>query len=91
MTKNSEQKYETFESHIKKTLVEINRALKDTQWSLEVDIKKGSINLLREFGCVYIYAGGFTERELFHILSSMALALKLKQFEKNKKKEGKKL
>jgi len=90
MSNNEKQKYETFESHIKKTIVEINRALRDTQWSIEVDIKKGSIDLLREFGCLYTYAGGLTERELLHILSAMALALKLKQFEKNKKKEGEK-
>jgi len=90
MTKNGEQEYETFESHIKKTIVEINRALKDTPWSIDVDIRKGSIDLLREFGCMYTYAGGLTEIELLHVLSAMALALKLKQFEKNKKKGGEK-
>lgn len=90
MGENEKQQYETFESHIRKTIVEINRALKDTQWSIEVDIRKGSIDLLREFGCMYTYAGGLTEIELLRVLSAMALALKLKQFEKNKKKEGEK-
>ncbi len=69
MTKNSEQQYETYESLIKKTLLEINYALlKDTKWHYDVDIKKGLIRVISNLGASYLFACQLSEKEMLDIL-----------------------
>jgi len=87
MTNNNDQKHETFESLIEKTLTEINNMLQNTMWDIVVDVKKGAIYTLRKFGCVYPFMVGLTERELLDILAGMDLVLTFKEGEK---KEGEK-
>lgn len=96
MTNNNDQKHETFESLIEKTLTEINNMLQNTMWDIAVDVKKGAIYtlvknsrefFLRKFGCVYPFRVGLTERELLDILAGMDLVLTFKEGEK---KEGEK-